>query len=260
MPTGYYWDNIDLADDAVAQEMYELLTQNYVEDDDAMFRFDYSVPFIRWAVMPPSYKPEWLICVRGGKKKKMFGCITGIPVNMSVNGNEVVMAEINFLCVHKGLRAKRLAPVLIKEITRRVNSCNIWQAIYTAGVTIPTPFTGATYWHRSLNPKKLIDVRFSCLPSGTTMAKYIKTHRLPNQVTNQQMRPMQDKDVPRVTEMLNEYLSQVKIHIIFTEDEVAHFMLPRENVIYSYVVEKYENNANTITDFYSFYNLPSTIL
>ena len=54
--------------------------------------------------------------------------------------------------------------------------------------------------------------------------------------------------------------SDVKIHILFTEAEVAHFMLPRENVIYSYVVEKYENNANTITDFYSFYNLPSTIL
>ena len=106
--------------------MYELLTQNYVEDDDAMFRFDYSIPFIRWAVMPPTYKPEWLICVRGGKKKKMFGCITGIPVQMSVNGKQVEMAEINFLCVHKGLRAKRLAPVLIKEVTRRVNICNIW--------------------------------------------------------------------------------------------------------------------------------------
>jgi hypothetical protein len=31
------------------------------------------------------------------------------------------MVEINFLCVHKRLRSKRLAPVLIKEITRRVN-------------------------------------------------------------------------------------------------------------------------------------------
>ena len=35
-------------------------------------------------------------------------------------------AEINFLCVHKTLRAKRLAPVLIKEVTRRVNRCNMW--------------------------------------------------------------------------------------------------------------------------------------
>ena len=62
------------------------------------------------------------------------------------------MAEINFLCVHKQLRTKKLAPVFIKEITRRVNKCDIWQAVYTAGVVIPTPITAATYYHRSLNP------------------------------------------------------------------------------------------------------------
>ena len=75
-----------------------------------------------------------------------------IPVTMKFDGREVMCAEINFLCVHKSLRAKRLAPILIKEITRRVNRCNIWQAVYTAGALIPTPITGATYWHRSLNP------------------------------------------------------------------------------------------------------------
>lgn len=48
-------------------------------------------------------------------------------------------AEINFLCVHKQLRSKRLAPVLIKEVTRRVNLQNIWQASYTAGVVLPKP-------------------------------------------------------------------------------------------------------------------------
>jgi hypothetical protein len=35
--------------------------------------------------------------------------------------------EINFLCVHKKLRSKRLAPVLIKEVTRRVNLQGIFQ-------------------------------------------------------------------------------------------------------------------------------------
>ena len=53
LPTGYYWDNLNLADDTVANELYQLLTFNYVEDDDAMFRFDYSVNFLRWALQPP---------------------------------------------------------------------------------------------------------------------------------------------------------------------------------------------------------------
>lgn len=38
---------------------------------------------------------------------------------------QMPMVEINFLCVHKKLRSKRLAPVLIKEITRRVNVTNV---------------------------------------------------------------------------------------------------------------------------------------
>ena len=123
-----------------------------------MFRFKYSVAFMRWALATPGYYKEWIIGVRVIKNKKLVGFISGIPVTVVVNEQKLPMAEINFLCVHKKLRAKRLAPVLIKEVTRRINLKKIWQAIYTAGKYIPTPFTEALYYHRSLNVKKLIDV------------------------------------------------------------------------------------------------------
>lgn len=113
-------------DDHVVSEIYDLLLQNYVEDDDAMFRFDYSREFLKWALTPPGYEKKWLVGVRAGAKNKLYGCITGIPVNMNFNGTSVRCAEINFLCVHKKLRAKRLAPIMIREITRRVNRCDIW--------------------------------------------------------------------------------------------------------------------------------------
>ena len=51
----------------------------------------------------------------------------------------------------------------LQEITRRVNLRGIWQAAYTAGVVLPKPVATAQYWHRSLNPKKLISVGFSRL-------------------------------------------------------------------------------------------------
>jgi hypothetical protein len=62
----------------------------------------------------------------------------------------------------------RLNPILPQppppqEITRRVNARDIWQAAYTAGVVLPKPVAVCRYWHRSLNPKKLIDVGFSSL-------------------------------------------------------------------------------------------------
>lgn len=67
--------------------------------------------------------------------------ITAIPLHIVIEGKKMKMAEINFLCVHKKLRKHRLAPVLIKEITRRVHCRNIWQAVYTAGVVIPCPIS-----------------------------------------------------------------------------------------------------------------------
>ena len=126
IPAGFSWANVNIADDEECKEVYDLLTQNYVEDDDNMFRFDYSVKFLQWALLAPGYKDDWLFGVRGGKKNKLFGFISAIPVHMNINGKKLEMAEVNFLCVHKSLRDKRLAPTLIKEVTRRVNRCNIW--------------------------------------------------------------------------------------------------------------------------------------
>lgn len=168
------------------------------------------------------------------------------------------MAEINFLCVHKSLRAKRLATVLIKEVTRRVNKHDIWQALYTAGVLIPLPISKTTYWHRSLNPKKLVDVGFSSLPANTPMARYVKLLKLPSELSIKGIRPMVKKDVKAVHELLGEHLKRYEVHLHFSPQEVEHFLVPRQGVIDSYVVENPETGK--ITDFISYYHLPSTIL
>lgn len=170
----------------------------------------------------------------------------------------MVMAEINFLCVHRSLRTKKLAPVLIKEVTRRVNRYNIWQAVYTAGIVIPTPISQSTYWHRSLNPKKLIETGFSSLPHKTPMARFVKMYKTADNTSTPGLRAMQSKDVVPVQGLLNDYLKKFKLHIQFTADEVAHFLLPKEWVIESYVVEDPETSQ--VTDFLSFYSLPSTVL
>lgn len=164
MPAGFTWCELDILNPSEAQEIYKLLAENYVEDDEAMFRFDYSIPFLQWALTPPGYSKNLHIGVRYGPKNKLMGIITAIPLTMDVNSAVREMVEINFLCVHKKLRSNRLAPVLIKEITRRVNLMGRWQAIYTAGVLLPKPISRCRYWHRSLQFKKLLEVRFTYLP------------------------------------------------------------------------------------------------
>lgn len=103
------------------------------------------------------------------------------------------------------------------KVTRRVNREGIFQASYTAGVgqasigiigninircssprqhathrsflsilgwsaavqvLLPRPIAKCRYWHRSLSPKKLIDIRFSHLGRNETMAKTIKKYKV----------------------------------------------------------------------------------
>jgi len=257
LPEAFEWTSCDVMDDVEAKEIYTLLNENYVEDDDSMFRFDYSIPFLRWALTPPGFLQNWHLGVRVKATKKLVGFITGIPANIKVHDNTIKMAEINFLCVHKKLRAKRLAPVLIKEITRRVNKQNVWQAVYTAGVVLPRPVSECRYYHRSLNPKKLIDVGFSHLGPRMTMARTIKLYKVPEQPQLPGMRPMEKKDMKRVFELVSGYLNKFDLHPAFEEAELAHWMLPREGVIFSYVRE---DSSGKITDVCSFYLLPSSIL
>ena len=46
LPDGFTWSDVNINKEDEAQEVYTLLTQNYVEDEDNMFRFDYSIPFL----------------------------------------------------------------------------------------------------------------------------------------------------------------------------------------------------------------------
>ncbi|XP_050219292.1 glycylpeptide N-tetradecanoyltransferase 1 [Mercurialis annua] len=258
LPAPYEWTICDIDSEETCNEVYNLLKSNYVEDDENMFRFNYSKEFLRWALRPPGYYRSWHIGVRAKTSKKLVAFITGVPARIRAREEVVKMAEINFLCVHKKLRSKRLAPVMIKEVTRRVHLENIWQAAYTAGVVLPTPITTCQYWHRSLNPKKLIDVGFSRLGARMTMSRTIKLYKLPDSPATPGFRKMELRDVPSVTRLLRNYLSQFVVAPDLDEDDVEHWLLPTEDVVDSFLVESPETHE--ITDFCSFYTLPSSIL
>jgi glycylpeptide N-tetradecanoyltransferase len=245
------------------QKAYTLLEQNYVEDDDAMFRFAYPIDFLRWALKPPKWRRDWHLAVRVKSTNAFVAFITAVPAHINVKTNEVKMVEINFLCVHKQLREKRLAPLLIAEITRRVNLTNVWQAVYTAGALVPKPICKTRYYHRSLNPKKLIDIGFSSVPlrfrKFPDAMKRTEIHfSLPDKPLTPGFRKMVKKDIPAVFPMLNQYLTKYKLGPKFTKNEFAHWFTTREGVINSFVVE--DPVTKQITDFGSFYTLPSTIM
>ncbi|KAJ3002882.1 UNVERIFIED_CONTAM: hypothetical protein HDU68_005963, partial [Siphonaria sp. JEL0065] len=256
----FEWSIVDVNDENQLKETYELLTENYVEDKDSTFRFDYSREFLKWAIQPPGWKKQWHLGVRVKQSKKLVAFISAIPGDLMIHDITQKIVEINFLCIHKKLRSKRLAPVLIKEITRLVNLEGIFQAAYTAGRVIPKPVAQCRYWHRSLNFKKLLDIGFSYVPRDQTVAGMVKKLKLPATAQIPGTRPMQEKDVPQVHSLVSEFLStRSELYPVFTQEEVRHWFIPIKDVVYSYVVEDPETSGK-ITDFYSFYNLPSSIL
>ncbi|CBH16561.1 N-myristoyl transferase, putative [Trypanosoma brucei gambiense DAL972] len=313
LPSTFEWWSPDVANPEDLRGVHELLRDNYVEDSESMFRFNYSEEFLRWALMPPGYHQSWHVGVRLKSNKSVLGFVAGVPITMRLGtpkmvlekrehgedgGEEVIndylepqtICEINFLCVHKKLRQRRLGPILIKEVTRRVNLMNIWHAVYTSGTLLPTPFAKGHYFHRSLNSQKLVDVKFSGIPPHykrfqNPVAVMERLYRLPDKTKTRGLRLMEPADVPQVTQLLLKRLASFDVAPVFNEEEVAHYFLPREGVVFSYVVEspvgpgKDEENAGktskgtptgtkcvtggcekVITDFFSFYSLPSTII
>jgi glycylpeptide N-tetradecanoyltransferase len=257
LPAAFEWVSVDITNEQELDDVYTLLAENYVEDDEGMFRFDYPKPFLHWVLTPPDVNKDFIIGVRQKNNGKLRGFITGIPAHMHVYDKAMKMVEINFLCVHKALRSQRLAPILIKEVTRRVNLTNVWQAVYTAGVVLPKPVGRTRYYHRSLNVKKLVKVGFSRLNPKLTMSMQIKLYAVPKQPQIPGVREMVEADVKQVARLFAAYMPKFSVRPSFSEAEIAHWFLPRDGVIYSYVVE---GNDGKITDFFSFYGLPSQIM
>ncbi|KIJ41286.1 hypothetical protein M422DRAFT_255796 [Sphaerobolus stellatus SS14] len=278
LPKDFQWSTIDLNDPNQLKEVYELLSSNYVEDDHASFRFQYSAEFLHWALMPPGHHREWHVGVRVASNKKLVAFIAGIPMTLRVRENVFHASEINYLCVHKKLRSKRLAPVLIKEVTRQCHLKGVFQAIYTAGVLLPTPVSTCRYYHRLLNVPKLVDIGFTYIPRNMTLARMIRLNKLPTvpdlSRNNAGLREMEEGDVKQVLSLYTRYMQRFKMVPVMTESDVRHQFLSgmgkgqrppgvwkgrrEQQVVWTYVVE--DPRTNRITDFFSFYTLPSTVI
>lgn len=244
LPKGFEWCEVN-----DFEELRGFLSLNYVEDSDNTFRFDYSKEFLEWALKPPGYKNEWHLGVR--KDGVLVGFISAIPLKIIVNEKELRVVEINYLCLHKVLRDKRFAPLLIKEITRRANINGIFQAVYTTGNLLPIkPISEAVYYHRALNPKKLLECGFSELGPNMKESMYIKLNKVNDKKYNWDV--VKESDVGDICMLVNDYLKGFQVYTLFQEDEIRHWFLGRDGVFDVHVLR---DNSGKVTDLVSFYTI-----
>ena len=72
LPNSFEWVDIDINCSTDLNILYEFLRDHYVEDDEGMFRFDYSKKFLKWHLTAPNYKKELHI---GVFYKSKEGCL-----------------------------------------------------------------------------------------------------------------------------------------------------------------------------------------
>ncbi|XP_063076778.1 glycylpeptide N-tetradecanoyltransferase 1b [Engraulis encrasicolus] len=257
LPEAFSWVTLDLQDPTQLDELCALLNENYMEEDDNTMRFLYTPQFLLWALCPPGWQCQWHCGVRVNSNRKLVGFISAIPCTVRTYDTVLKMAEVNFLCVHRKLRTKRMAPVLCREMARRVMLQQVFQGVFSTSAVLPTPTTTCRYWHRSLNPRKLIDVNFSSVGRSMTVQRALKLYRLPQAPRTPGLRPMREADGAAVLALLQGYLQGFQLHPTFSHQEALHWLLPRERVIHTYVVESTEG---VVTDLVSFYVLSSVVL
>src|SRR6056300_992939 len=224
LPEEFEWSSHSL------ETIYEFLNENYI--------LRYTMESLKWAIEVPGHQN---ICINDKHTQKLIGLISLTPFNMKLNDKEAKSVQVNFLCVHKDYRNRKLVGYLVTEAKRISEGKNRNQSIATIHSSIPGSILKATYWHRLINVAKLSKCGF--YQTNQPKSKMFEIRG------NSQFRKMTSKDVPKVTRILKEYFKKFKIAPVENESWVKHWLLPRDNVIYSYV------NDET-GDFVSFYSIP----
>ena len=135
-------------------------------------------------------------------------------------GKEYNIAMTNFLAVHKKLRGKRLAQIMIKEAFRITRLNGLQVAMYHSVQSIPTPFLTTRSCNRLINTNKLLDVRYAALPKGMTRKEFAKEYELPNKskfTIKGNLRVMQARDVKEVLRLYNIQCEKHGIHLMFSK-------------------------------------------
>lgn len=156
-------------------------------------------------------------------------------------------AAVNFLCVHSKLRTKNMARVLIKELARRVRVAHVYRAIFSGAKLPSRPFCKSHYHHRPLNLRRVDESGFYPIdPQKLVSAR--KRFALPA-VVHGNCRPFAEEDVAGVLALLQGTSAQFVFDVLFTEELVRHMFLPRDGILYSYVIPSGKGPRG----FFSFY-------
>jgi glycylpeptide N-tetradecanoyltransferase len=255
LPEGFEWCIINWEDDKMVEECYSFLKNNYADDISGVFVLNYSKEFLKWYIIN-NCKKEWQLCIRSCNNNKLCAMVIGILRKIIIDEKIISFCELNFLCIHPKLRNKRLTPVLMKEMSRRVQISGVFHAIYTSSLDKPTPICKKVMcWHRPLNVKKLIDTGFLTLSKTQTLSILTKLMSCPVKVATSGWKKFEICDAEHVLNLFNTSKKFKLSRKFENSEEIINTFLYKENVVSSFVIK----NNGIVTDFASFYQIDNHV-
>lgn len=246
LPPGYVFTNLESDEDLM--ELYKLIKKHYVtsEEEEEGVILTYSADFLRWEMNNPNHRPEYGCLLKFKPNKdsnyKIIGFILAKVHDLTVQGFDIRLVGVNYLCVHSKHRKIGLAPLLIKEIIRRAHLNNIITGIFTGGKNFFFNFSNVEYLHRPLNLKKLVEVGF------LTNFYSSQINRFKLNIPKRNIRLMREDDVDQLMFLYEKEYQKYELYQRMDRETFKHAFLPRKDIVYTYVVED-----KTITEFVSFF-------
>jgi len=212
---------------------------------------------------------------------KLIGFITAVYIDVVINNVTKNIPYISLLCIHNKFRGYGLNKILINSLkgnlflqnmtvplidktvcvseTNNIFSQNNIQSEMMSEIKDPKikktnevmffseaklteydPSIRLKCYAIPINHKKLYEVKF--LDNDTS--------ELPNIPEVNPLHLLNGSDLLTVTNKLNNYMRKFPIKNFFTNNSAKHFLLPKKNIVYSFVNK---NSDGIVTDFVSFY-------
>lgn len=213
-------------------EIFTLLNNHYIEDD--ICRLTYTKEFLYWYIKSGSIMLGLLY------KNKLVGLISAITMDISVVEKVHKVAYVNFLCVHKKIRGAALGKYLVNEICNRVDK-NIFFTKKKLESDLDY-FCTTTDYIIPINEQKLRRINF--------LSDEDELEKLPL-MTNNLLHLMSEADIKFIVPKLNAFMNKYAVKPIFSNDMALNYLLPKKNIVYSFVNRSKDTMA--VTDFICVY-------
>lgn len=222
-------------------EIFNLINNHYIEDSNHIIRLTYSKDFIYWYLkqIPPGLIVGLLY------KTKLIGLVTSLPMTMIISGKETTVPYIDFLCIQINVRELGLCRYLLDELNSRLITMGYNHAFFTGQKRLNSQLLCTTIDHIiPINYPKLKQIGFLVDNTDDTALNIFQ------QFSDNPLHFMTPHDIETVVRKLNKFMEKFTIRPLFTKENAHYSLLPKKNIVYSFVKR---DSSGDITDFISVY-------